>query len=624
MPSITPQYVNVVAMPGHSVQIHFTVVDALASVRLKATIANGNGRIRLDDFHAWKAVHHDHSYLPDPWGDERPTGVGNDESDGNDWESYDEVVTIGSAGDGEWLAVGDGVEHVTGDLVFQAPTGEAHASHSAKLVVEGWGDRRVEVPIRFVVGGVTVEFPGGPPLVVIGESVLLPVRVTVTPSDIFDLELKFAADGQHVVIPAASVRLSGGTVEKNLTLHARDWMSPGRYTEELWVTGNNSSGPFEGISRVFPFEVVLEQPTPPEWATPSHTQPIKADWWQWRDENPRLEQLKEDYFVSGTFTNKGTSDIQDLAITIFEVTVDDFGMIRGESNLGSTEHGIVAPSHSAPGATPPNKKDWQWFLSVVWVVKGPIYMDYLYRAVISAKDVHGNPYPSVTSAELRVTVGVPNHKWLAGKFAQATAILAAVMLASIILAAAGAVAYAAACAAGAVALDPPEPDPNFRDRIPLPPLGDVPASAPGRNVILLFRLSERIMRIELTKSLIEGRRLGALAAGDTQWVETHAQDLAAATALQRSLANEVRALEPQAKQDIQALVPPGTDLRSAREQMRTTGLAIDLADQIQLPAEQREGIDSLLRSNVALPDADIVETIDATFAPLTEFADSLD
>jgi hypothetical protein len=341
---------------------------------------------------------------------------------------------------------------------------------------------------------------------------------------------------------------------------------------------------------------------------------IKPDWWQWRGANPRNEPWKEDYFVSGTFTNKGGSNIQDLAITIFE----------DAANVGSTEHTLVMPSHSAPGATAPIKKDWQWFIPGIWVVKGPTHREFRYKALISAKDVNGNPYPPVTSAELRVFVNVSKLKRTSGAYAMGVAAAAAAMAASIFLLAVAAVAYGAAAAAGAVALDPPEPDPNFRDRIPLPPLGDVPTSGPDRNVIRLFRLGERIMLIELTKSLIEGRRLGALAARDAQWVETHAQDLAAATVLQRNLANEVRALEPQAKQDILALVPPGTELRPEREQLRTSGLTTELADLMQLSAEHRPGFDALLRSDLGLSNSDIVGTVDATVAPLTEFADSLE
>ena len=372
------------------------------------------------------------------------------------------------------------------------------------------------------------------------------------------------------------------------------------------------------------FEHGVDFLAPGHWREVLQPAPPQPSWWQRRGENPRGEQWYEVYFVSGTSTNEGASNIQDLAITIFEVTVDDFGNFRGEANVGSTEHGLVAPSHSVPGATAPNKKDWKWFIPVAWVVGGPIYMDYLYRALISAKDVSGNPYPPVTSAELRVTVSVSTRKWLSGKFAQQMAITAAVMAASIILAAAAAVAYGAASAAAAVAIDPPEPDPNFRNRIPLPGAHHRTPTGPDRNVILLFP-TRRAHHAHRTHEEPDRRpAAGSTGRGGHTVGRDRRGGFGRGNRPATKLANEVRTLGPQAKQDIQSLVPPGTDLWSGREQMRTTGLTTDLADQMQLLPEQREGFDALLRSDLAQPDTDIAGTIDATVAPLTEFADSLD
>jgi hypothetical protein len=342
-------------------------------------------------------------------------------------------------------------------------------------------------------------------------------------------------------------------------------------------------------------------------------EPITPNWWEWSGANPVNEVWKEEYAIAGVFTNRGGTPIHDFEVTIFEDV----------ANVGSTSHGLVEPSQSVPGATAPLKKDWQWFTPGTWVVKGPTYRMFRYRALISAKDISGNPYPQTTSADLIVYVNVSKEKRTAGAFAMGAAFSAAVMAASIFLIIAAAAAYGAAAAAGAVALDPPEPDPNFRDRVPLPPLGDVPAAGPERNVIHMFRLGERVMLIELAKSVIEGRRLGALAAEDQVWVETHTQDLAAATALQQSLVDDLRDLAPQAKQDVLALVPPGTDLRPAREQLKTSGLTPTLAAQMQLPQELESGFDALLRSDVALPDPDIIAAIDDAVSAITEFAETL-
>ena len=130
------------------------------------------------------------------------------------------------------------------------------------------------------------------------------------------------------------------------------------------------------------------------------------------------------------------------------------------------------------------------------------------------------------------------------------------------------------------------------------------------------------MLIELAKSQMEGRRLGASAAGNEEWMEIHVQDIAAATALQRQLANEARNLAPQARQDVLALVPEGTDLRPEREQLKASGLTTALANQMHLPTELRPGFDELLRSDVALPHPDIVAELDNAAKALADFGES--
>ena len=211
-------------------------------------------------------------------------------------------------------------------------------------------------------------------------------------------------------------------------------------------------------------------------------EPILPDWWQWNGGNSRNETWKEEYTVSGTFTNLGGTDIRDFAVTIFE----------DSANVGTTNHTAVISGQSVPGATAPIKKDWQWFIPGAWIVKGPLHKEYHYTALIGGKDVAGNPYPPTTSVILRIFVNVSKVKRTAGAYAMGASASAAAMAATIFLLAAAAAAYAAASLAGAVALDPPEPDPDFQERVPLPPLGDVPATGPDRNVIRLFRLGERI------------------------------------------------------------------------------------------------------------------------------------
>lgn len=343
-------------------------------------------------------------------------------------------------------------------------------------------------------------------------------------------------------------------------------------------------------------------------------EPIGSDWWAWSGANPRNETWKEEYVVSGTFTNSGGTNITDFGVTVFE----------DAANVGTTNHTLVTPSQAVPGATAPIKKDWQWFIPGAWIVKGPLHKEYHYTVVVSAKDVAGTPYPPTTFAELRIFVNVSKIKRTAGAYAMGMSASAAAMAASIILLAAAAAAYAAASLAGAVALDPPEPDPDYRNQIALPPLGQVPAAGPDQKIIRLFRLGERVMGIELAKSMIEGRRLGALAADDEAWVAIHDQDLADATLLQKELIAEAADLGPSVRQDVLTHVPAGTDLGPERMRLHAEGLTLALAQEMGLPDDLRPGFDTLLRSELEIPNPDIDRAVADSLQALVEFGQDLE
>ena len=301
-------------------------------------------------------------------------------------------------------------------------------------------------------------------------------------------------------------------------------------------------------------------------------------------------------------------------VTIFE----------DSANVSSTSHALVAPVQSVPGATDTIKKDWKWFLEGIWIVKGPTFKKFTYRASIAAKDLDGNPYPPVSSVGLVIFVNVPKWKRTAGAMAMGAAASAAAMAASIVLIIAAGGAYAAAALAGAVALDPPVPDPNFRSRIPLPRKRRVSAGAPDPDMIEMFRRIEQVMAIQLAKSVMEGKRLGALAAGDDAWIDRHARDIQSATLLQQRLAREAADLAPRARQAALAAIPPGTNLRAQRAAQQASGLTPSLARQARITTSLRPGFDAVLRSDAAAPDPDIAAALDEMLAALSEFADSLD
>ena len=490
---------------------------------------------------------------------------------------------------------------------------------SATLIIAATGSDPISIPLSALVGEVKADLPATTLEITQGEAaeVTVPVQSTFGPDTTVRFEMD--SDGGLSMLPVSVFVPRGGQALIRLRIEAARFAHTIKFNQTIRMLA------FDGQQLNFLTLACEVLPAPPPIEhSPSHAQPIKPDWWQWRGANARNETWKKDYFVSGEFTNKGGSNIQDLSITIFELFEEPENFLLHEANLGSTEHAVVAPARSAPGAVPPITKEWQWFVPALWIVKGPTHREFRYKALISATDVNGNPYEPVTPVQLRVIVNVPKIKRTAAAMAMGHAAAAAALLATIFFAGAAAVAYAAASAAGAVALDPPEPDPNFRAHVPLPPLGDVPAVGPERNLILLFRLSERIMQIELTKSLIEGRRLGARAAGDEQWVNNHAQDLIAATAMQRDLANDVRRIQPQAHEDIQSHSPSSDEVARERDRLKASGLSTELANRMQLAADQRPGLDALLRSEVAVSDGDVVLSVEAALAPLTEFVDSLD
>ena len=123
---------------------------------------------------------------------------------------------------------------------------------------------------------------------------------------------------------------------------------------------------------------------------------------------------------------------------------------------------------------------------------------------------------------------------------------------------------------------------------------------------------------------MEGKRLGALAAGDDTWVDRHARDIQSAKLVQKRLAREAMDLAPRAKQAALAAIPPGTNLRAQRAAQQASGLTSSLARQARIPALLRPGFDAVLRSDAAAPDPDIAAALDETLASLSEFAESLD
>lgn len=128
-------------------------------------------------------------------------------------------------------------------------------------------------------------------------------------------------------------------------------------------------------------------------------------------------------------------------------------------------------------------------------------------------------------------------------------------------------------AAGAIALDPPSPDPDFRQREELPDREAAPNIGDLSTLAVLLLTIKNFMDVELAKSMIEGWRLGALQANDPRWAALHSQDLSTAVTRQLDAITEVQCLYPAAvaglAQIIASISP--ADLSSQRRELLVSG-----------------------------------------------------
>jgi hypothetical protein len=115
-------------------------------------------------------------------------------------------------------------------------------------------------------------------------------------------------------------------------------------------------------------------------------------------------------------------------------------------------------------------KNWTWIVPGVWVDNptAPWSKTYLYSVSVDYSDSFGNVYPTVVLGQyFEVTSSVTWAKW--GYGLGALAALGAGLIAGIFSFGIGtAVGTAIAAGLGVQALDPPEPDPRYKERVSLP------------------------------------------------------------------------------------------------------------------------------------------------------------
>jgi hypothetical protein len=354
--------------------------------------------------------------------------------------------------------------------------------------------------------------------------------------------------------------------------------------------------------------------------------PIANDWWVWDPPDPLDADWNRDYAVAGTFKNEGTTPLSDVHFSFFE----------NSTSPGDASPGFVGAGQSTRAAFPVLRQSWSWITPGVWVVHGPASKTFLYRVEITAKDQNGHPYPLVNTDTHLVTVRVSAVKQVAGGVAMGGAIVAAALLAAAVAAAATIIgllgpaeallvaagaAYAAASIAAAVALDPPAPDPNFRQRVLLPAAPEPDPTVPPdlRPLVVLLNTVGHVAALNLLMSTIEGRWLGALAANETDWALVQAQDFAHARSNLAQRAATAPTLHAQALPGllpiVQRLLPV---LGKARQDLLVQGIPSALVRGSTLSPEVRGGLNLVAHSTeLAYPDVDPVAAL-AELAGLTE------
>jgi hypothetical protein len=257
------------------------------------------------------------------------------------------------------------------------------------------------------------------------------------------------------------------------------------------------------------------------------------------------------------------------------------------------------------------KQTWDWLVPVVWVVSGPTAKTFQYLVKFSLNDQYGNPYTDNWSDPLIVGVFVSRDKRDYAGVALASVITAQVFFALSFIpgfAQAGSACAAAAAGWGKAALDPPAPDPRFREPIfvvypnkPAPVIKD-PSLTIINNVVYLWN---KIAYDVNALSTTEGRLLGAQLAKDQKATALQkeryqtilASLLESAQQLSKAIAEKLPKLVQEDRLNPPSLVP--TLLQWQRD-----GLPAEVKERALhsgLTPEQVDQIDEAIRSPLSQP-----------------------
>ncbi|MFI4944807.1 MAG: hypothetical protein ACHP85_16195 [Burkholderiales bacterium] len=302
---------------------------------------------------------------------------------------------------------------------------------------------------------------------------------------------------------------------------------------------------------------------------------VRSDaWWWWQSLSTSAQQWKEPFEFVGDFVNRSKfARMTSVRIEMAEVLEDQNEPYVDPCTLvplsGRTQSAVdVAPSGTSTFRFP-YVYDWSWLSEVAggFFVKGPMTRSFWYGFYITAIDQYGNVYEGC-APRLHRAGNVDHEKWAAGASAMlltANAVAMAIAAAASSWTIVGGIGFGAAAAASLalaheaadVALDPPEPDPNFREvvRLGRAPTRSWPAergAPPFDAAFAMLEAGARLMSLERVRTTTRARLMGARAAGDDEWTRRHEQGYLAIVRELAETADRLDRLVPEAQAQVEA------------------------------------------------------------------------
>jgi hypothetical protein len=258
---------------------------------------------------------------------------------------------------------------------------------------------------------------------------------------------------------------------------------------------------------------------------------VNASWFEWsaprRGNGFAQKDWKESYQVAGTLKNQSMFSRMTASVTLYE---------NEQGSTSRTARGTqTTPALNPLGAAdvtfePPIEQDWLWLVPGIWTPIKPLFKFFVYTVSFTLSDEYGNAYSGVEKNDLVVDVHVPKQKidlaTSAAAFAGAGLGLIAASIAFAwfppvagALAGAGGALLGVAGGLGGAALDPPVPDPRYREPVEVKPteLPTVPdEDAAAQAAYRVAALAADIVGCLDALSIIEGRILGAEQACDEE------------------------------------------------------------------------------------------------------------